>query len=718
MQDSVQAVAMERFIADAKSNAINLTSPGGKTIARLFTYTCAAAVSAVVYSVEDRRRIVNMLRLALTGFYVHLERKKAIYGFDPIRALDLLEPSIDGLSDSEFHQSVVDLINRTRDRHLVFYGRAPIGVSAVLPFIVEQCWLGPSVQYVVTKIATGFVPKQLRAGAVVTHWNGIPIQRFLAQNANVFDGGNEAAFLARSIAFLTNRPLTSFAAPLEEWVDLRFTLAGTAHEERFIWQGFDGSETPCAPSIERNITGFGGDVELLYLQHTRRVQFAPQSFDPAPSPGPGPAGDGVPTIMGKDPRCNFQYGSVTTGYGTFGYVRMRNFKADTADDIANWFIGILPKLPPNGLIIDLRGNSGGYIAAGERVLQLFTPRQITPSRFQFRVTTDTHSMVRKWDEFKPWLRSVEEAIATGEPFSQGYSMEGPDAAANQTGQHYFGPVVLIGDALAYSTADIFTAGFIDHEIGKVICTDENMAAAGGNSWMSEYLRLYNPDSEIDPALKPAFDAGVLSPEIRDVFNRGGASLSAQAVLSGGQAQYGGTTWVINDGFLRHFVRTLPDMGTALYVYLPKSNLGLADLPTGIAVSLTMRRCMRVKKNEGRLLEDPGIKPDIIYQMTLRDVMEQNQDLFIRASLELSKMPAYALRVTVVPNGDSCTITCNTLKLDSIEVFAGQKVVGSAPASDDKPVKIFVPSKPAITEVRGLLASSVVARTLVTIPVPI
>jgi len=204
----------------------------------------------------------------------------------------------------------------------MFYGRAPIGFSAVLPFTVEQYWQGQHAQYVVTKIASGFAPKQLRAGALVTHWNGIPIQRFMALNANVFDGGNEAAALARSIAFLTYRPLNEFAAPLEEWVDLRFTLAGTVYEERFIWKGFDASQTPATPSIGRNRTGFGDDVQLLYLQQSRRVQFAPASFDPSSAAAPPAAGNGVPTILGRDPRGNFEYGTVTTDYGTFGYMRL------------------------------------------------------------------------------------------------------------------------------------------------------------------------------------------------------------------------------------------------------------------------------------------------------------------------------------------------------------------------------------------------------------
>ena len=76
------------------------------------------------------------------------------------------------------------------------------------------------------------------------------------------------------------------------------------------------------------------------------------------------------------------------------------------------------------------------------------------------------------------------------------------------------------------------------------------------------------------------------------------------------------------------------MSSDLEVYLDRSLSGLADLPSGIILSLTMRRAVRVKANEGRILEDVGIVPDILYQMTVRDVMEQNQDLFDRAGKEL------------------------------------------------------------------------------------
>lgn len=705
---------MQRLVQDVEGMRA-IASPSGRTLARRFHLRLEALATINVYPLPDRHRIVKQLRLALSDFYVHLERKKSIYGFDPVRALDLLAASVEAVSDGEFHQSIVELVARTRDRHLKFAGRTPFGLSAVLPFTIERCWESGNAIYVVTEIAEGFTPERLRVGARVTHWNGIAVERVIRLNANVFDGGNEAASLARSIEALTKRSLRLFGPPLEEWVDLRFHLQDGAYDERFTWQGLDVSLVPPTPSLGRNFTGFGGDLELLYLRHARRVQFAPQSFDAAPVPSAASGEPGVPRIIGKDPLDNFDYGSVSTEHGTFGYVRLYSFHADKPDDIVNSFISVLDQLPKQGLIIDMRGNVGGYIAAGERVLQLFTPERITPTRCQFRVTPATRAMVDAVDEFQPWRQSVAEAFATGEPYSQGYPIEGTDEDANRVGQRYFGPVVLISDALAFSTADVFAAGFMDHEIGRLICTDENMAAAGSNNWQWWAVRLYNPDLRLDARLKAAFDEGTLSPEVRDAFNREGASLSERATLSPGQRQYDGVFWTINDGALAHLVRHLPWMNDPLRVYLDQGRSGFAEMPEGVTLSVTMRRCLRVRKSEGRLEEDLGIKPDVVYHMTLRDVIEKNQDLINFAAEELSRSSTYDLNIQVTPTEGGHSLICRTLHLTFVEIFAGQRQLSGCPASDNAPIELSVPSGFGRVEVKGFNGDVVVARRLVDLP---
>src|SRR4051812_37486605 len=93
-QTATTPEAMGRFLRDAEASARSLKSPAGKVLARQFAFRAEALAAATVYSVPERRRIVGQLRLALADFYVHLERKKSMYGFDPARALDLLEPSV------------------------------------------------------------------------------------------------------------------------------------------------------------------------------------------------------------------------------------------------------------------------------------------------------------------------------------------------------------------------------------------------------------------------------------------------------------------------------------------------------------------------------------------------------------------------------------------------------------------------------------------------
>jgi hypothetical protein len=615
----------------------DIRSPGGLLLAKIFDLSAGVGV-APVYSVDDRRRLLDQMSFALDHFYVHLPRKKAIYGFDPVRALALLRLRVGTLTDAEFHENLVEILARVRDRHVMFYGRAPYGVAAALPFTIETCWDGGTEIHVVTEVDDPASMKSLRVGARVSHWNGIPIDRYVRLTANLFDGGNEAASLARSLAFLTHRPLTQFGPPLEEWVDLRFSVDGAVHEERFAWTGFDAASAPTYPAIGRNLTGFGGDPLLMDLQNARRVRSAPQTFDPRPPVQPAAPSLGIPVKQGSGANGVFDYGTVATGAGTFAYLRFWSFRADDVDDLVNALAPVLGTLPQNGLVFDMRGNTGGYIAAGERVLQLFSAQPIVPARFQFRITDATRAMAEASDEFARWRPSFVEAFGTGEEYTRGIPIEGDDADYNKVGRKYAGPVVLVSDALAFSTADIFAAGFIDNAVGRVICTDANMAAAGSNNWFWDVVRLFNPDFRIDAKLKADFTAGKLSRRVMDAFNAAGASLSSKAALSSGSSQYGGTMWAIQDGSLTHLVRDLPWMGADLQAYFARSPAGLAGLPTGIEFGLTMRRALRVKANEGRVMEDVGIVPDVHYRMTLRDVMEHNQDLFEHAGKELSSAP--------------------------------------------------------------------------------
>ena len=84
-------------------------------------------------------------------------------------------------------------------------------------------------------------------------------------------------------------------------------------------------------------------------------------------------------------------------------------------------IRLLDQLPGRGLIIDLRANPGGLIWAAERLLQLFTPHRVHPTRFSLLATGLTREMAaapQNQDELARWLPSLDDAVANGEPYSR------------------------------------------------------------------------------------------------------------------------------------------------------------------------------------------------------------------------------------------------------------------------------------------------------------
>ena len=113
-----------------------------------------------------------------------------------------------------------------------------------------------------------------------------------------------------------------------------------------------------------------------------------------------------------------EFGKVTTPSGIFGYIRVVTFSVPGIEAFINEVIRILGLLPQEGLIFDVRGNGGGFIAAGEGLLQTLTPKPIEPERFHLINTPLTLSMC---DRFQPadWKASAEELVEIGAAFTQG-----------------------------------------------------------------------------------------------------------------------------------------------------------------------------------------------------------------------------------------------------------------------------------------------------------
>ena len=261
-----------------------------------------------------------------------------------------------------------------------------------------------------------------------------------------------------------------------------------------------------SPGVE---AGWGIDWKTVLLQRARELIFDAAAIElgrkmsaysaqrggvvkavRACARGPsGEAADGVPgpPVPAAEasllPDVYPRFGAVDTPSGKFGYVRLQTFapKSRDIDGAVEEFARILRTLPPGGLILDVRGNGGGYINFGERILQMLTPGPITPEPFHFVATELTREMAAHNPTLSRWADPIRLGISTGSTFSQGFPLTDP-TACNSVGQVYQGPVVLIIDAFCYSTTDIFAAGFQDHRVGFILGTHNATGAGGANVW--------------------------------------------------------------------------------------------------------------------------------------------------------------------------------------------------------------------------------------------
>jgi hypothetical protein len=443
----------------------------------------------------EHRMVVEQAIVLIDGLYVHLPLKRARHAVDPVQRLKLLLHRLKGLSERGFQDEMISIFTELRDLHTNYLLPDPYrSKTAFLPFLLEEFFENGDARYMVSKVFKDLVHPMFQPGVVVTHWNGIPIGRAVDLNAERNAGSNEAARHARGLERLTIRPMLMSSLPDEEWVDVRYVSGGKNLEVRVEWNIFEPSPAPGGvdPSAARRESArrLGIDVTAEVARRAKKMLFNKDAMD-----SEGKAATAAVDLATQSTMPDvLSFRPVTTPSGTFGYIRIWTFDVEDVDGFLNEVIRILDLLPDNGLILDVRGNGGGIITAGESMLQLFTPRSIQPELLHFINTPLTLELTGSSASLKSWTDSISEAVETGAEFSQGFALE-PSEAYNSRGQRYTGPVILITDALSYSTTDIFAAGFQDHNIGPILGTAANTGAGGANVWTLELLRKIMPGKD-------------------------------------------------------------------------------------------------------------------------------------------------------------------------------------------------------------------------------
>jgi len=445
---------------------------------------------------QERARVVATFVELLEGLYAHLPLKRAMYGVDPVQRLRLLGQRVDLVDPVTFGYELAGIVTGLRDAHTRYVG-PPLydGCVAMLPFLVEAYGPPNAPHYIVSKTVQDPAGRPassgpFRAGVEVLTWNAVPMDIAVNRHADAETGGRPDSRRARALESMTLRALQFGPPPDELWVDIGFAdRAGRRHTHRVEWRvvqprasGSPGATEPGADGRRHAI-----DPAAEVHRQAKKLLFKPDVWwqgVTAAVPRAGgdevPDGQWLPTTMPDVLAARV----VTVDRHRLGYLRLWSF--DVADDDAYLaeVTRLLALLPERGLVIDLRANPGGLIWAAERLLQLFTPNPVSPNGFSLVATALTRDLAgapQNAADFEPWLASLTEAVATGEPYSSAVPIT-PVERCNDLGQVYGGPVVAVVDPNTYSAGDLFAAGFVDSGVGRLVCVGEASGGGGANVW--------------------------------------------------------------------------------------------------------------------------------------------------------------------------------------------------------------------------------------------
>jgi len=429
---------------------------------------------------DEKSLLVHQLEVLLDKCYVHLALKEHMLGVKPVQQVRLLQENLERYPDDpSFLAALLRLVTGLRDLHTLIHLPEPWSrFTAFLPFQLQEYFDASGVaRYLVKELAPGVdLGGDFIRGVEVTHWNGEPMAHEVHRLAETTVGANHPARRRLALEALTRRALKYSPPPDEDFVLLTYLgKKGPTHLE-LPWLVRDVSPGgQQARPDSRGVTALGANEQSSLAPD--RVRCADSLFPESLS-----------------------FRSVETPSGRWGYLRIINFQVGDVEGFVREVERIVRMLPETGLLIDVRGNQGGSIPASERLLQLFTPSRIEPVPFSFRCTDFTRELSESSERWSPWRPSLQRGVVTGELFSQGFALT-PVEQANSVGRIYKGPVVLLCDALSYSAAELFIAGFKDHHIGKILGVD-TLTGAGGSSlyWHQQFVRdgLHEPGSPLKP----------------------------------------------------------------------------------------------------------------------------------------------------------------------------------------------------------------------------
>jgi C-terminal processing protease CtpA/Prc len=459
-----------------------------------------ASIVFPTYSAADKQTIADQALYLIQNHYVHLAQKLTDFGVDPIADLKGVQQNATSLSDVDLHGQIESIFSKTRDLHTNYYYPAPYACYAnALPISLEQVQLPSGAMAVgiagasVSPTIVAMTPDvaKISPGDVVLSWGGVDpfvfAQKFYEQGA----GANANAQVRRALELMTARSQMDSLMPTNDAEALTLVKPnGTQYSVSLPYISIADADCLNPPSHKRNVAP--KKDRFLQGSDPYQLKFAKMYEQASNSQGA--------YIATAEPSIRYQV--ITNANGTFGMIKMASFEPTKSVDES---IAILTDLLMNkfqntkGVIIDLRGNGGGSLTYGERMLQLFAPKQVETEDFQMLASQGNRNLIIATGTASDFLPLIDQAIAAGQGLAGTIKLT-PMIEANALGQSYLKPVVILTNSSCFSTCDSFTAGMQDNGLGTVIATDGQTGGGGANVVEYNAFAQSYPQGAVNPFL--------------------------------------------------------------------------------------------------------------------------------------------------------------------------------------------------------------------------
>jgi len=436
---------------------------------------------ALPLTVAQKDYICETLINTIKNYYVHLPIKEKAFALDPVQELRLLQGGhFDEDNALSFLRKLQLIFLKLNDRHTTLVMPEPWkNLVAFIPIVIERYYENDQPVYVITKKLFDYQNDEIDFGIRVTHWNGIPIDKYIEVLADTSQGANRSAAKKLALSNLTIRSLAYSFPPDEDWVTLSCQNAkGEPITFSFVWRVYYNG-----PQQSTSSANSGAAKEEVSLDHKQltKMKFQNQFFGQKESKKRI-----AKKYVLQDYNNIMKYGTLKTTSGDVGYLRIFSFEVGNVQTFIQSVSKFMQAMPQDKLIIDIRENPGGIIPSGEQLVQLLSKNPITASPVAFRNTPSTKGF-GKIKTFDQWQKSLNLMEVTAEVFTQYFALSD---FTNMPTYRYPGKVALIIDSLVYSTSDFMAADFKDNKIGPIIGVDPRTGGGGANVWTYENLVYY------------------------------------------------------------------------------------------------------------------------------------------------------------------------------------------------------------------------------------